>query len=97
MLGEEAIMIPRLLKIEHSIKDVSCGWNHSLLVSQDGLLFGFGCNKFNQLTSEKKTFYSEPIEIAADWIPEKVCCGFRQTYVLSTDNKLHGRGQNKNA
>lgn len=82
--AEKIITIPRILSLSVPIVNVSCGWNHSVFISADHTLFGVGENKFGTLTSKNQAFFEEPIEIPFNSKPEKVCCGFRQTYVLDS-------------
>jgi RCC1 and BTB domain-containing protein len=45
------------------IKSISCGFAHSLLLTTDGDIYAFGCNKFCQLGKETEFFQSNPIKI----------------------------------
>jgi RCC1 and BTB domain-containing protein len=45
------------------VKSISCGWNHSLLLTIDGNIYAFGDNKFGQLGNGNTTEQLNPVKI----------------------------------
>lgn len=60
------VYLPKILPLspKFHVSEVSCGWNHTLLRSENGVLLGFGENKFGQLgVHNEKKFYELPVEL----------------------------------
>lgn len=72
---------------------VWCGWEHAVILTKEGDLYGIGCNKYNQLSSAKRQYFEEPEIILKNRKVEDVLCGFRQTYVICDD--IMARGSNR--
>lgn len=60
---EEDVCLPTLVKgVLHRIKvdSVSCGWQHTLALTPNGFVFGWGLNVFGQLGLGDFVDRSEP-------------------------------------
>lgn len=79
------------------IVDVACGDEHTVCVSSDHKVYGFGKNSHYQL-GNTKGLSQQPHRIASleNFKIKKVECGSRFTIVLTDDGKLYGFGQNSN-
>ena len=79
-----------------NIKEVYCGYKHTLILKNDGTLWGTGCNKYGELGLENGTNRTTFTQITAnaDNIKE-ICCGDCCTFILKNDGTLWGCGYNK--
>ena len=79
-----------------NIKSVYCGYHHTLILKNDGTLWGCGLNDSGQLglgdTSNRTTFTI--IGINSGNI-RKICCGYSHTFILKNDGTLWGCGYNE--
>ena len=79
-----------------NIKSVCCGYNHTLILKDDGTLWGCGRNDYGQLglgdTNHRYTFTQVTINV--DNIKE-IYRGGDHTFILKNDNTLWGCGYNK--
>ena len=77
------------------IKEIYCGLDHTIILKNDGTLWGCGNNQFGQLglgdTTNRSTFTQ--ITTNTDNIKE-IYCGFYHTLILKNDNTLWGCGYN---
>ena len=77
------------------VKSVYCGENHTLILKNDGTLWGCGYNKYGQLglgdTNNRNTFTQ--ITTNTDNI-KSVYCGWSYTIILENDGTLWGCGRN---
>ena len=75
-----------------NIKSVCCGEGHTLILKNDGTLWGCGWNRYGQLglgdTSSRYTF----TKITSD--VKSVYCGGKHTIILKNDGTLWGCGRN---
>lgn len=82
------------------VKEVSSGWDHTILKTEDNQLYGLGSNKYKELGIEKEgvkyCIQPERIWMFCHGIKEeeisKFVCGFRQSYFLTHSNNLYGCG-----
>ena len=78
-----------------NIKEICCGWCHTLILKNDGTLWGCGANGNGQLglgdTTNRTTFTQ--ITTNADDI-KSVCCGAEHTLILKNDGTLWSTGYN---
>ena len=78
------------------IKSVCCGANHTIMLKNDGTLWGCGHNEFGQLglgnTNNRNTFTQ--IATNADNV-KSVHCGEDYTIILKNDGTLWGCGHNE--
>jgi RCC1 and BTB domain-containing protein len=62
------------LNSDQVIKSISCGWNHSLLLTTDGDIYGFGLNSFGQIGNGNKTNQLNPVKIMGSQKFKEVVC-----------------------
>ena len=78
-----------------NIKEVYCGWCHTLILKNDGTLWGCGYNEYGQLglgdITNRYTFTQ--VTTNADDI-KLVCCGYYHTFILENDGTLWCCGRN---
>ncbi|XP_057972443.1 ultraviolet-B receptor UVR8 isoform X2 [Malania oleifera] len=93
-------LIPQKLKAlhEHFITQISGGWRHTMAVTSDGKLYGWGWNKFGQVGSGDNVDHCSPVQIK---FPDEqkvvqVSCGWRHTLALTEKQNAFswGRGTN---
>ena len=81
----------------NDIKQIYCGHYHTLILKNDGTLWGCGRNTEGQLglgdTTNRKTFTE--ITTNADNV-KSVYCGGYHTFILENDGTLWGTGRNSN-
>jgi RCC1 and BTB domain-containing protein len=76
------------------IVKISCGFWHSLALTENGRVFGWGSNTNGQLGVDVEDS-SEPIIIELNnLIIEKISCGFRHSLLLSCDGNIYAFGWN---
>jgi hypothetical protein len=81
--------------IEDKIRDVcqiSCGYSHSMVLAQDGVLYGYGKNSYGELGLGHKDWISSLKMIMKN--VKSVSCGYEHTMILTTDNVLYSCGRN---
>ena len=80
-----------------NIKDVYCGGSYTLILKNDGTLWGCGCNTFGQLglrdTTNKTTFTQITTNINDI---KEIYCGGSHTFMLKNDGTLWSCGYNYN-
>ncbi len=62
------------LNSDQVVKSISCGWDHCLLLTTDGDIYGFGLNSFGQLGIGNKTNQSNPVKIIGSQKFKEVTC-----------------------
>ncbi|CCW69631.1 unnamed protein product [Phytomonas sp. Hart1] len=81
---------------ECRLRDVTCGYNHSVATLQGGLLFAFGSNTWGELAIGTTTSPMWPTRIEffeKRNIPvKKVCCGNSITVFLTEEGRVYGCG-----
>ena len=75
-----------------NIKSVYCGWGHTLILKNDGTLWGTGYNEQGQLGLGDNTNRYTFTQIANDI--KSVYCGDSHTFILKNDDTLWGYGYN---
>ena len=80
----------------NDIKEIYCGWEHTIILKNDGTLWGCGANGYGQLglgdTNRRNTFTQ--ITTNVDNI-KKIYCGGDSTFILKNDGTLWGCGNNQ--
>ena len=78
-----------------NIKSIYCGYLHTIVLKNDGTLWGCGKNDYGQLGLGDKTNRTTFTQITtnADDIKE-VYCGYDHTYILKNDGTLWCTGRN---
>ena len=94
------VAVPKSLSFEVYITQIACGNAHSMFISRDGHLFGFGSNNEGQLgiNDPQMRVSSAPL-LVADLLPMQahpvqVACGGQHTALVTTDGALYTWGRN---
>ncbi|KAL9652086.1 hypothetical protein ABK040_015887 [Willaertia magna] len=91
------------------VKDISCGYEHTIILNDENQLFGSGCNYDGQLGFEEDnnrivkgfTKIKLPIELLNDLLNckekiEKLICDFNNSAIITKSGKLFLCGSNAN-
>ena len=73
-------------------KDVYAGYLHSLVIAQDGKLYGFGMNSYRQVNPNTDKLERTPYKIADNVI--SAAASNDNTFYITDDNKLYAMGRN---
>jgi alpha-tubulin suppressor-like RCC1 family protein len=76
----------------NKVKQVACGYYHTMVLMTDGTLHGFGRNDCGQLGDGTNTNRTTPFRVMENIT--HVSCGYRHTMALMTNNNLCGFGRN---
>ncbi|OWM76355.1 ultraviolet-B receptor UVR8 isoform X2 [Punica granatum] len=93
-------LIPHKLEAlrDSFISQVSGGWRHTMALTSDGKLYGWGWNKFGQVGTGDNADYCAPmhIKLPNDQKVVYVSCGWRHTLAVTDRHNLFswGRGTN---
>ena len=80
---------PRLTEvIDSNVVKVSCGNNHSLALTSEGLLYGWGHNKFGQLADNKSDKHPKPIQMDISEPIKSIACGLNHSMALTSSGKV---------
>eukprot|EP01083_Nonionella_stella_P005829 16831_1 len=96
-VSKDNVLSPKRIETlnnEH-IVHISCGWDHSCLISKDGKLFTFGNNEYGQCgvgKDNKKIFVPTNVVFADGLIPEFTACGDDHTLILTTTHMVMSCG-----
>ena len=87
--------------INNDVKEVACGWQHAVIVKNDGSVWTCGCNNSGQLGRVNLDPYNTSIHNTFEQSTqvfnniEHVVCGHSHTCVLGSDGSLWGCGNNE--
>ena len=82
--------------INENIIQVSCGFKHVVILSEENKVYGWGNNIFGQLFSAKKKKV-DLVRLKSDKKIVQICCGFRSSFLLDEKNEIYFFGViNKN-
>ncbi|XP_059624484.1 ultraviolet-B receptor UVR8 isoform X3 [Cornus florida] len=93
-------LIPHKLESLHEsfISQISGGWRHTMALTSDGKLYGWGWNKFGQVGIGDNVDHSSPVQVKFpdDQKVVQISCGWRHTLAVSERNNVFswGRGTN---
>lgn len=73
-------------------KDVACGWASTLLLSQEGKVYGVGSSRWNEIDDKKDNKEQELTEILIHEDIISVACGWRHAVALSNEGNVFGWG-----
>lgn len=85
------------------ILDVACGQNHTAMLSNNGYIFTFGCNKHGQLGIESPVIIANTPKIQRVLIPGQkqgkrqvveISCGWNTTFARCDDGTVFAWGRN---
>ena len=74
------------------IVSIKSGADHSLALSNNGFLYGWGSNHFGQLALNDKIIYTPTLIDSIDSTITKIDCGRYTSYVLTNQAQLYGFG-----
>ncbi|XP_074307934.1 ultraviolet-B receptor UVR8-like isoform X2 [Silene latifolia] len=81
-----------------TISQISGGWRHTMAVTSDGKLYGWGWNKFGQVGVGDDVDRCSPVHVLFphDQKVVQICCGWRHTLAITERNNVFswGRGTN---
>ncbi|GAB4855716.1 Ultraviolet-B receptor uvr8 [Ancistrocladus abbreviatus] len=82
----------------HFIAQISGGWRHTMAVTSDGRLYGWGWNKFGQVGVGDDADHCSPVQVLFphDQKVVQICCGWRHTLAVTDRHNVFswGRGTN---
>ncbi|KAJ2250523.1 alpha tubulin suppressor [Coemansia sp. RSA 475] len=79
------------------IVQVACGWNHTLVLDEDGAVMGSGCNTYKQLVCEDTRRIDEWTSVGHCGSNKfsAIACGMRHSMALSQSNQVYAWGANR--
>lgn len=93
-------LVPHRLEALHGdyISQISGGWRHTMALTTDGKLYGWGWNKFGQVGVGDNVDHCSPIQIKfpQDQKVIQISCGWRHTLAVTDKQNVFswGRGTN---
>ena len=78
-----------------AIKDIACGFRHTVIVDIDGNLWGTGKNDYGGLAINTGQNIKNFVQLAHGLRFIQIACGFHHTLALSNDNKIWVTGNNR--
>ena len=78
------------------IISVHCGYNHSFCISDTHTVFGFGCNKYNQLGIGGSNSKSKPVLLKKTKNIINISCGREYSVFLSSAGEVYMCGTSRN-
>lgn len=80
------------------VTEISGGWRHTMAITSDGKLYGWGWNKFGQIGVGDNVDHCSPVQVKFphDQGVVKISCGWRHTLALTERQNVFswGRGTN---
>lgn len=86
---------PTKIEMVPAIKDISCGYNHSILIDIDGNGWSFGSNFSGQLCHGHTTDIGIPTKIEGLAHIRAVSSGFCYTILIDSDDNVYSCGSNE--
>jgi hypothetical protein len=81
---------PKLIEIKNvSFKKISCGQRHSLLLSNNGVIYAFGDNRCGQIGNGNQEMQSKPIQLTHDKRFTDIASNFMEDISVSQSNDNH--------
>ncbi|WP_025680177.1 OmpL47-type beta-barrel domain-containing protein [Paenibacillus massiliensis] len=77
-----------------NVKSISVGYNYVIYLKNDGTVWGWGDNTYNQLTNEKTTYYSEPTQLKGLEEITEISSGDMHNIALRMDGSVWTWGWN---
>lgn len=81
-----------IMQEDDYIIDVDCGASHTLALSNNGYLYGWGDNQFSQLSLDEPIIYTPTLIDILGATITKIECGRFTSYVISNQAQLYGFG-----
>ena len=85
---------PTLLMQDPTIKSISHGYHHSMILKENGELFVFGYNKYGQLGLGHNNNINKPTLLMQDPTIKSICCGSYYSMILKENGELFVFGGN---
>lgn len=85
-VSEDSVLEWQKYEMGEGVRELACGWNHTVVVTDSGSIRCFGSNKFNQLDNSHLPRTQQYARIA---------CGMRHSMALDTEGRVHGWGTNR--
>lgn len=83
---------------ERTVKQISCGYFHSLVLTTDGHVFGWGWNAHGQVGCGRRGVESVPqitrLEALSELSVRAVHCSYNSSLALTADGQVFGWGDN---
>ena len=86
---------PYLMMNDNTITQISCGGEHTLMLKQNGSLFGFGNNEYGQLGTGNNENQNEPKLILKDIEISQIHCGSFHSIFLRQNGNVYSFGYNR--
>ena len=93
--NNDEVSIPSHVQNLPKIKQVSCGWNFTVCVDEEGFLWSFGENRDGQLGMNSNTNSNVPEKVLEIPPVGSVSCGSHHTLIITNDSNLWSCGKNK--
>ena len=82
--------------INNDVKQIDCGYYHTVILKNDGSVYSCGYNGYGQLglgdTTKRTTFTQVTTNINID--VEQIACGYYHTFILKNDGSVYSCGYN---
>ena len=88
------IILPNPILNLPKIKEISCGFNFTVCIDNEGELWSFGQNNYGQLGTGDTTNYNNPQKIADIPPVRSVSCGGYHVLIITNDSNLWSCGIN---
>ncbi|CAM8881824.1 unnamed protein product [Rhodiola kirilowii] len=93
-------LVPHKLEAlaEHFITEISGGWRHTMALTSDGKLFGWGWNKFGQVGVGDNVDHCHPAQLKFPHEQKvvQISCGWRHTLAVTCRQNVFSWGRNTN-
>ncbi|KAJ2500964.1 alpha tubulin suppressor [Coemansia sp. RSA 1972] len=79
------------------VVQAACGWNHTLVLDEDGVVMGSGCNTYKQLVHEDMSRIVGWTNVGLDGSNKfsAIACGMRHSMALSQSSQVYAWGANR--
>lgn len=82
--------------VRDSIADIGCGSAHTIVVTDDGIIYSWGSNKYGQLGCvDNVAMKNIPGIVESDFLSTKVAAGGSHSLIISDSSKLYSFGDNR--
>ena len=82
-------MTPKCIIENYFVKEIACGQHHLLIHTLDGKILGMGSNKFGQLGTSDKRFFTFPCLIPIKEIPNQIFSGWNFSGCLTSSGNVY--------
>ena len=80
-----------------NIKQISCGSGHTLVLTSDGMVYGWGRNTYGQIGCGKELGKKISVIVKLELLPKikSIHCSFNKSFVLTDNGMVYSWGLNK--